>query len=106
MLKNYSSLIKFFFMKYFLGLILFCKIIVAKATAQPGTLDPSFGNEGIVIGEGYTGLCYASALQSDGKIIAGGDGGGFLLVRYNTDGSPDSSFGNAGRVVTSFFGLG
>src|SRR5262249_7225221 len=28
----------------------------------------------------------------------------FALARYNTDGTPDASFGTGGRVTTSFFG--
>jgi len=45
------------------------------------------------------------ALQSDGKILVSGTVSGgsicdFALVRYNTDGSLDASFGNLGRVIT------
>lgn len=44
--------------------------------------------------------------QADDKIIAGGDGfiqgvgGGFALIRYNSNGSLDSSFGTGGKVLT------
>ena len=38
--------------------------------AQPGTVDNSFGNIGKVITE--NGVPYCTALQNDGKIIAGG----------------------------------
>jgi uncharacterized delta-60 repeat protein len=44
-------------------------------------------------------------IQSDGKILIGGysiDGTGFGLVRYKTNGTPDSSFDTDGIVVTSF----
>jgi hypothetical protein len=37
-------------------------------------------------------------IQPDGKILAFGGN----AVRYNTDGSLDTSFGNQGTVVTSF----
>lgn len=71
--------------------------------AQPGTLDNSFGDSGKVI-SANGGFIYASALQKDGKIIIAGNGGepysDFLLMRYNTDGSIDSSFGNNGQVIT------
>ncbi len=49
-------------------------------------------------------------MQPDGKIVIGGSGGyykegvplgGALLVRYNTDGSLDQSFGDSGRVVSN-----
>ncbi|NMC34022.1 MAG: hypothetical protein GYA36_16400, partial [Veillonellaceae bacterium] len=39
---------------------------------------------------------YALAIQADGKIIAAGSAGAF--TRYNTDGSVDLSFGDAGHV--------
>lgn len=77
------------------------------STAQSGTLDKSFANQGILIGEGYTGSCKDLIVQPDKKIIAIGEGGfnnkgGFLLVRYNDDGTIDMSFGEGGKVVTSF----
>ena len=74
-----------------------------------GSLDTSFGNgTGKVATDFFNGPDFASALaiQSDGKIVlAGGVGpatGGsdFGLVRYNSDGSLDSSFGNGGKVTT------
>jgi uncharacterized delta-60 repeat protein len=45
-------------------------------------------------------------VQSDGKVLVGattqtGDGVVAVLLRYQTDGSPDSSFGDGGQVVTS-----
>jgi uncharacterized delta-60 repeat protein/CSLREA domain-containing protein len=49
----------------------------------------------------------AVAVQSDGKIVVAGAtaGGGFGLVRYNADGSLDTTFGANGIVNTSFPGL-
>jgi len=79
------------------------------APAQtPGSLDSSFGSGGIVttsikiIDEGR-----AVAIQADGRIIAVGSIGNypnsdFTLVRYNTDGSLDASFGTDGKVTTDF----
>jgi uncharacterized delta-60 repeat protein len=73
-----------------------------------GTLDTTFGNGGKVttaIGAG-TDRAYAILLQPDGRIVLGGDsdqvanGFDFALVRYNTDGSLDPSFGNGGIVTT------
>src|SRR5688500_18366904 len=59
-------------------------------------LDPSFGAGGKVvtkIGRYYSGI-QDLLLQPDEKIIAVGGGGesGFLLARYKTDGSLDSTF--------------
>jgi uncharacterized delta-60 repeat protein/uncharacterized repeat protein (TIGR01451 family) len=51
---------------------------------------------------------FALALQPDGKIVAGGyavnvaGNRDFALVRYNYDGSLDSTFGEGGKVTTDF----
>jgi uncharacterized delta-60 repeat protein len=75
-----------------------------------GSLDPGFGSGGIVTTDfsGRDDEAYASALQSDGKIIAAGRTttpeslGFFALARYNTDGSLDPTFGMDGVLTTSF----
>ncbi len=108
-------------MKYLISLFI-CAMCISSLNAQPnisrdrgtpadaGTLDSSnFGTNGTVITEGQYDHCNAVALQDDGKIIAAGQGSfngisGYLLIRYNEDGSVDSSFGNAGRVVTDLPG--
>jgi uncharacterized delta-60 repeat protein len=69
-----------------------------------GTLDTSFGPDhtGKVItpmGSDDFNL-WDLALQADGKIVAVGDHGNFLLARYNPDGSLDSTFGTGGIVTT------
>ncbi|MFN6440948.1 MAG: DUF4347 domain-containing protein [Nostoc sp. DedSLP01] len=76
-----------------------------------GSLDTTFGTGGKVVTnfEGKNEWIKSVAVQSDGKIIVGGylnpnDGtlnNDFLLIRYNSDGSLDTSFGNGGRVLTS-----
>ncbi|AVH73051.1 NHL repeat-containing protein [Nostoc sp. 'Lobaria pulmonaria (5183) cyanobiont'] len=76
-----------------------------------GSLDSSFGNSGKAIADfaNQTDRAYSVAIQSDGKILIGGityngnqvDAG---LVRYNSNGSLDTSFGNGGKVVTNFEG--
>jgi uncharacterized delta-60 repeat protein len=79
-----------------------------------GSLDLTFGSGGKVTTDffGSADFAYAVALQSDGRIVAVGNAFGskgtnsnFAIARYNTDGSLDSSFGTAGKVVTDFFGL-
>jgi len=72
-----------------------------------GTLDNSFGTNGKVISnlESITSGINAIALQSNGKILATGFLSDSLknylaLVRYNMDGSFDSTFGNGGIVKT------
>ena len=75
-----------------------------------GSLDTSFGSGGIVktdVTAGQNDDAYALAIQSDGKIVAGGysnnlntNMANFALVRYNPDGSQDTSFGAGGIVTT------
>ncbi len=78
-----------------------------------GTLDTSFGSGGKVTTDlgGIQDAAFALAIQADGKLVAAGvsDVGGssdFALARYNTDGTPDPSFGSAGKVITDFSGSG
>ncbi len=76
----------------------------ALTLAAPGDLDLSFGNGGKVIGGGAT--AGGMAIQSDGKIVVVGEGSAgngtwdFAVVRRNTDGSLDTSFGGTGIVIT------
>lgn len=76
-----------------------------------GSLDTTFGTGGIVITAAAPGFDYAEAvvIQPDGKIVAVGwrDSDKFILVRYNQDGSLDTTFGTGGIVTTQFniFGL-
>jgi uncharacterized delta-60 repeat protein len=76
-----------------------------------GNLDTSFGVGGKLTTDFARGDSRATALvlQPDGKLVAAGTAQGvtghdFALVRYNTDGSLDTSFGNGGRVLTDFTG--
>ncbi len=77
-----------------------------------GSLDASFGNGGMVvtsIGNAYL-AANSLAIQADGKIVVAGDVAGniggiysqsdFVVVRYNPDGSRDSTFGSSGIVIT------
>ena len=75
--------------------------------AQPGTLDTTFNHTGKVITTlPDSGIIRALAIQADGKIIAAGskyNGSmhNFALIRYNTAGTLDSSFGINGIVITA-----
>ena len=80
---------------------------LALTADTPGQLDPTFGTDGIVTTSlGVSAIAHSVAIQSDGKIVAGGGAGislyDFALVRYNTNGSIDDSFGSAGIVTTDF----
>jgi len=82
-----------------------------------GSLDRSFGSGGIVTTTFPQGsYAFDIALQTDGKIIAAGtvfvnfDPGeqsdtDFALARYNSDGTPDTTFGNGGQISTDFVGF-
>lgn len=77
-----------------------------------GALDTSFGTSGRVTTDFLTGQDSANALviQPDGKIVAAGtvfmtDHNVFGLARYNTNGTPDLSFGIGGKVTTNVSGF-
>jgi uncharacterized delta-60 repeat protein len=78
------------------------------AYAEPGDLDPGFSRDGRVLTDIASGrdVATAVAVQADGKIVVAGfsspPGGArrFALVRYDPDGSRDSSFGREGIVTT------
>src|SRR5207253_782749 len=74
-----------------------------------GTLDPTFGTSGTAstpIGIDTSGAS-ALVLQSDGKLVAAGNAwkdtvdADFAVVRYNANGSLDTTFGAGGKVTTS-----
>jgi uncharacterized delta-60 repeat protein len=73
-----------------------------------GSLDTTFDTDGKVttaIGSG-TDAAYSVVLQSDGKIVAAGyshngTNNDFAVVRYNTDGSLDTTFDTDGKVTTA-----
>lgn len=74
-----------------------------------GSLDTTFGTGGKVkTAMGANALWRNSAaLQNDGKIIVAGfqttaSGNDFSLAAYNSDGSPDNSFGSNGIAITDF----
>lgn len=75
-----------------------------------GTPDPEFGNNGLVIIDvapdpslmGLDNLT-ALALQPDGKIVISGmSGANATLIRLNSNGSLDKSFGVDGIILTNF----
>jgi uncharacterized delta-60 repeat protein len=81
---------------------------------RDGTPDATFGDNGKVVTDfdaTHRDQANAVAIQGDGKIIAAGftsftgsnDNTDFALAlaRYHADGTPDSSFGNGGKVVTN-----
>jgi uncharacterized delta-60 repeat protein len=80
-------------------------IALARYNAD-GSLDLNFGDKGKVISlfdKYYTG--YELKIQDNGKILISGCGSegsqDFLLIRLNSDGSLDTTFGDNGKVLTN-----
>jgi uncharacterized delta-60 repeat protein len=78
-----------------------------------GTLDTTFDGDGIVetaIGNG-SDIGYAVAVQADGKIIVSGRSDtppsfptSYAIIRYNANGSIDTSFGTQGVIIPPLSG--
>ena len=107
-----NSFLRIICFSIIINLLLICGLISSakgQTCGTPGNLDPSFGGGGVVKTRftDFRDSAEAVAIQSDGKIVAGGyssrvDSGGldFALARYNIDGSLDVLFGNGGKVIT------
>ncbi len=75
-----------------------------------GGLDTTFGSSGMVntkFSAGLIDIANAVAIDTEGKIVVTGvstvnGSEDFTLIRYNTDGSLDTSFGTGGNVTTDF----
>lgn len=90
-------------------------IIIFRYNAD-GSTDNSFNGNGYVLTNIENDNASDIKLQTDGKIVVAGytnkgDSSIAILLRYNTDGTPDKSFGTAGVVKarreskTFFYGL-
>ena len=95
------------FRKYLLTLVVFFLCLYnlqSSAWAADGDLDPTFGEGGVsTTSIGIQEEANSIALQSDGKIVlAGYSGSDFAVVRYNSDGSLDTSFDSDGKLTTDF----
>ncbi len=101
----------------YLLLLLFASTLINRAQCVPastaaGSLDTCFGTGGRVTTDitGDRDFARALAIQPDGKIVVAGVAGynvaipnaDFAVVRYNTDGSLDTTFDADGIVVTDF----
>ncbi|NTV07207.1 MAG: hypothetical protein HGA81_01175 [Chlorobium limicola] len=86
--------------------------IVIGRCNMDGSIDTSFDGDGIILTDidGRGDQANSMAIQSDGKIVVAGTStaaGGyaaanpdFCVVRYNTDGSLDTSFDGDGKLTT------
>jgi uncharacterized delta-60 repeat protein len=85
------------------------KFALARYT-RVGALDPGFSEDGKLTADVGAGadVAYAVVVQGDGRIVAAGGAGEngpnpmFGLARYESDGSPDATFGGDGEVTTDF----
>jgi uncharacterized delta-60 repeat protein len=79
------------------------------ARANPGALDPTWGDEGVVLTdfEGMDDILNTLTLMPDEKLAAAGWvnvwPGDYGVARYLRDGRLDPSFGDGGLVTTAFF---
>ncbi|MEH2461682.1 putative Ig domain-containing protein [Nostoc sp.] len=74
-----------------------------------GSLDTSFNTTGKVTTDfaSNNDSSYSITVQPDGKILVAGESDNgtnydFAIVRYNSNGTPDSSFNTTGKVTTDF----
>lgn len=84
-------------------------VITAVPLPTPGTLDPTFGGgDGIVTNfvPGPTITLVGSVAQAGSKLVSGGfdSNGDFVLLRFNADGTPDTTFGVAGQITLDVSG--
>jgi len=79
-----------------------------------GSLNTGFNGDGRAttdMAAGSVDVAYALAVQQDGKVVAAGGAGtgtgtaaDFALVRYNTNGTLDTTFSGDGKLTTDFSG--
>lgn len=79
--------------------------LAAASHAQSGSLDTTFGGTGFVTTT-YGAVNDVVVQPSTNKIVAGGyerlangTGNGWAILRYNTDGTLDTTFGTGGKVI-------
>src|SRR5688572_21259206 len=95
-------------MRYLIFFLLF--FTTEALFAQDGILDITFNSNGRALAsfDVFDSSVHSLALQDDGKIIAGGtvfNEGNFSqfgLARFNSDGTPDFTFGTNGLVLGNF----
>ncbi len=101
-------------MKQLSLLFIFFAIVCLNAKSQQGSLDPTFGSNGIVNTSfpGENTVYFTQAIQQDDKVVVAAQfydvpvtSNVIKLVRYLPDGSIDASFGDNGRSVPINFGV-
>ena len=97
--------------------LVFILIVICLVTMPAMAQDVSYGANGFAFTD-FSNLGFSSVearpveIQTDGKIVVGGGTSitspslnDFCIARLTTIGAPDVTFGNGGRVVTSFNAL-
>lgn len=116
--KKSRKILEIFRKQVFPGLAYLTVVILFVGVVQavvPGSRDFSFGQLGkaIPVTTAPNGVdIYSIAVQSDGKVVAVGTDRFYIangsenisVRRYNTDGTPDTSFGNNGVFIYDHFG--
>ena len=89
------------------AMFIFGTVSIVSGQTSPGDLDLTFNGTGKVTTDFGAGNETGRDLeiQADGKIVmigtaSNGSNNDFAVLRYNTDGSLDTSFGNGGKVLT------
>jgi hypothetical protein len=91
---------------------------IRSAFAEPGDLDPAFGEGGLAPPTGIQIDATAVAHQADGKLVVVGaydsipgnypdfllDDHDFIVARLNTDGTVDTDFGIGGAAIADYAG--
>jgi uncharacterized delta-60 repeat protein len=86
-----------------------CLLSILTCIAQPGSFDTTFGNGGKFF-SGHGSWMGQILLQPDGKIVAvgstnpAGPTDKFIVLRVNTDGTADTTFGGGVGAVYTVFG--
>lgn len=75
-------------------------VLPAAAIGAPTDPDPTFDGDGKVLATAYSSeqAIYSTVIQADGKIVAVGSNNGsqkWLILRFNADGTPDTTFGDS-----------
>lgn len=91
--------------------LLFCVTLFGVNAQNPADLDVTFGDGGVVqtLVQGLSSVANDLVIQPDGKMVVAGEvrvgtQNQFCLVRYNTDGTVDTNFGQNG-FVAGVYGL-
>ena len=79
-------------------------LVAGPAVAAPGSLDPSFSEDGIQTAFPNGAVAYAAAIDHHGRIVLAGatlsDDPDIALARFTSGGALDTTFGRAGKVRT------